>query len=158
MNCILQQALKRSSGQCALSACPSRGQIVKQPVAAAIDVMADTAVFAVCCGNLPRVSPSCLSFILLRLLRARLMYFKPPSWLLLALKLQCTASAFPYLEIPPCPCGTSTLPACSCRGEGMPISKQPGQKGNIIIKFDVAFPRQLDSSQKERIRAALPAS
>lgn len=45
---------------------------------------------------------------------------------------------------------------CS-RGEGMPISRQPGQRGNLIIKFDVTFPRQLSSSQKEQIRSLLPA-
>jgi hypothetical protein len=43
-----------------------------------------------------------------------------------------------------------------CRGEGMPISKQPGSRGNLIVKFDVAFPRQLNSSQKEQIRSLLP--
>ncbi|KAF6261965.1 hypothetical protein COO60DRAFT_1293650 [Scenedesmus sp. NREL 46B-D3] len=42
------------------------------------------------------------------------------------------------------------------RGEGMPISKQPGSKGNLVIKFDVAFPRQLNGSQKEQIRSLLP--
>uniref|UniRef100_A0A383WPC8 Chaperone DnaJ C-terminal domain-containing protein n=1 Tax=Tetradesmus obliquus TaxID=3088 RepID=A0A383WPC8_TETOB len=42
------------------------------------------------------------------------------------------------------------------RGEGMPISKQPGSRGNLVIKFDVAFPRQLNSSQKEQIRSVLP--
>lgn len=39
----------------------------------------------------------------------------------------------------------------------MPISRQPGQKGNLIIKYDVTFPRQLNSSQKEQIRSLLPA-
>jgi hypothetical protein len=49
------------------------------------------------------------------------------------------------------------LPMRSCsRGEGMPISRQPGQRGNLIIKFDVTFPRQLSSSQKEQIRSLLP--
>ena len=37
----------------------------------------------------------------------------------------------------------------------MPISKQPGQKGNLVIKFDIAFPRQLSAPQKEALRAAL---
>jgi DnaJ family protein B protein 4 len=37
----------------------------------------------------------------------------------------------------------------------MPISKLPGQKGNLVIKFDVVFPRQLNSSQKEQIRMLL---
>eukprot|EP00878_Enallax_costatus_P006617 GHUV01006935.1.p1 GENE.GHUV01006935.1~~GHUV01006935.1.p1 ORF type:complete len:225 (+),score=43.10 GHUV01006935.1:32-676(+) len=42
------------------------------------------------------------------------------------------------------------------RGEGMPISKSPGSKGNLVIKFDVVFPRQLSSSQKEQLRSLLP--
>lgn len=42
-------------------------------------------------------------------------------------------------------------------GEGMPVSKQPGRRGNLLIKFDVAFPRSLSSSQKEQLRGLLPA-
>jgi DnaJ family protein B protein 4 len=44
------------------------------------------------------------------------------------------------------------------RGKGMPISKSPGQFGDLRIKFKVDFPRKLDSSQKEKIRADLPRS
>lgn len=54
----------------------------------------------------------------------------------------------------------TSLPPCvsaACRGEGMPISKYPGTKGNLLIKFDVVFPRNLSESQKQQIRAALPA-
>lgn len=39
----------------------------------------------------------------------------------------------------------------------MPLSRQPGQRGNLIIKFEVTFPRQLSSSQKEQIRSLLPS-
>lgn len=39
----------------------------------------------------------------------------------------------------------------------MPISKSPGAKGNLVIKFEVVFPRQLNSSQKEQIRNLLPS-
>lgn len=46
---------------------------------------------------------------------------------------------------------------CCCRGEGMPISRQPGQRGNLVIKYEVTFPRQLSSTQKEQIRSLLPA-
>jgi hypothetical protein len=50
------------------------------------------------------------------------------------------------------------LAAVVCRrGEGMPVSRQPGQRGNLLIKFDVTFPRQLNSSQKEQIRSLLPS-
>ena len=41
--------------------------------------------------------------------------------------------------------------------EGMPISKTPGSKGNLRIKFEVLFPRQLSDAQKEVLRQALPA-
>lgn len=44
------------------------------------------------------------------------------------------------------------------RGEGMPLSKQPGSRGNLLVKFEVVFPRALSASQKEQIRALLPAS
>jgi len=39
-------------------------------------------------------------------------------------------------------------------GKGMPISKQPGSYGDLLIKFDIAFPRQLDKEQKKRIKDA----
>ena len=45
-----------------------------------------------------------------------------------------------------------------CRGEGMPISKTPGTKGNLIVKFDVSFPRSLNDSQKQQLRQILPTS
>lgn len=40
------------------------------------------------------------------------------------------------------------------RGEGMPNSKT-GRKGDLIIEFDVEFPRTLNSRQKAAIREAL---
>jgi len=39
-------------------------------------------------------------------------------------------------------------------GEGMPISKSPGTKGDLIVKFDVRFPARLSDSQKAAIRQA----
>ncbi|KAJ9057577.1 Molecular chaperone (DnaJ super) [Entomophthora muscae] len=39
--------------------------------------------------------------------------------------------------------------------EGMPITKYPGSKGDLVITFDVKFPTSLNSDQKEKIRAAL---
>jgi DnaJ-class molecular chaperone len=38
-----------------------------------------------------------------------------------------------------------------CRGKGMPISKHPGTFGNLLVKFDIVFPRQLTDAQKEAI-------
>lgn len=41
-------------------------------------------------------------------------------------------------------------------GEGMPISKKPGQKGDIIINFDVVYPQNLGIAQKEELSKLLP--
>lgn len=41
-------------------------------------------------------------------------------------------------------------------GEGMPISKQPGAKGNLQVRFEVQFPRgPLTEAQKAQVRQAL---
>ncbi|MED6157454.1 hypothetical protein PIB30_023185 [Stylosanthes scabra] len=39
--------------------------------------------------------------------------------------------------------------------EGMPISKEPGKKGNLIIKFDVMFPSRLTTQQKNELKRIL---
>lgn len=36
-------------------------------------------------------------------------------------------------------------------GEGMPIFKRPGQFGDLIIKFEVAFPARIDDSQVDAL-------
>ncbi|KAJ1564979.1 hypothetical protein HK096_005256 [Nowakowskiella sp. JEL0078] len=41
------------------------------------------------------------------------------------------------------------------RGEGMPISKSPGKKGDLLVKFEVKFPRSLSSQQKSEIRNSI---
>lgn len=41
------------------------------------------------------------------------------------------------------------------RGKGMPITKVPGTFGNLVIKFEVLFPRTLTDTQKAAVRAAL---
>jgi len=41
------------------------------------------------------------------------------------------------------------------KDEGMPISKHPGQKGDLIITFEVIFPKTLTKDQKDKIRVAL---
>ncbi len=43
------------------------------------------------------------------------------------------------------------------KGEGMPISKAPGTKGDLRIHFDIVFPKSLSPQQKTAIRANLPA-
>lgn len=40
-------------------------------------------------------------------------------------------------------------------GEGMPVSKSPGQKGDLVVKFDVTFPAALSEAQKQKVRAVL---
>ncbi|KAK9819082.1 hypothetical protein WJX81_006681 [Elliptochloris bilobata] len=42
------------------------------------------------------------------------------------------------------------------RGEGMPISKAPGTKGDLRIHFDIVFPRALSDEQKAMLRRVLP--
>jgi len=39
-------------------------------------------------------------------------------------------------------------------GEGMPISKRPGAKGDLYIKFDIDFPQHLTAAQKDLIQQA----
>ena len=39
-------------------------------------------------------------------------------------------------------------------GEGMPVSKTGG-KGDLRIKFDITFPRQLTPEQKQQLRGLL---
>eukprot|EP00579_Thalassiosira_antarctica_P027585 CAMPEP_0202027968 /NCGR_PEP_ID=MMETSP0905-20130828/62804_1 /ASSEMBLY_ACC=CAM_ASM_000554 /TAXON_ID=420261 /ORGANISM="Thalassiosira antarctica, Strain CCMP982" /LENGTH=361 /DNA_ID=CAMNT_0048591627 /DNA_START=40 /DNA_END=1125 /DNA_ORIENTATION=+ len=42
-------------------------------------------------------------------------------------------------------------------GEGMPISKRPGERGDLIVSFLVDFPeKELTEEQKEHVRAAFP--
>jgi len=43
----------------------------------------------------------------------------------------------------------------SIKGKGMPISKQPGTRGDLVIEFSVIFPASLNEAQKEMIAAAL---
>ncbi len=43
----------------------------------------------------------------------------------------------------------------AARGEGMPVSKAPGSRGDLIIQFQVEFPRRLDDTVKQQLRALL---
>ena len=40
-------------------------------------------------------------------------------------------------------------------GEGMPISKTPGRRGDLKIKFNVVYPASLTKAQKDQLRAIL---
>ncbi|EEA24471.1 Molecular chaperone (DnaJ superfamily) [Talaromyces marneffei ATCC 18224] len=41
-------------------------------------------------------------------------------------------------------------------GLGMPISKKPGERGDMVVKVNVKFPTSLTASQKEVLRDVLP--
>lgn len=42
------------------------------------------------------------------------------------------------------------------KGEGMPSSKSPGFKGDLIITFDVVYPASLTEDAKEKLKEILP--
>lgn len=42
--------------------------------------------------------------------------------------------------------------------EGMPLSKTPTMRGNLVIRFDINFPQYLNDAQKNAIKAALAQS
>ncbi|KAK1413769.1 hypothetical protein QVD17_35550 [Tagetes erecta] len=41
------------------------------------------------------------------------------------------------------------------QNEGMPISKEPGKKGNLRIKIDIKFPKRLSGDQKSDLKRVL---
>lgn len=41
------------------------------------------------------------------------------------------------------------------RSEGMPQSKEPGSKGDLIITFDIVYPKSLDEQQKQELKKVL---
>jgi len=43
------------------------------------------------------------------------------------------------------------------RGEGMPLSKNPDSKGDLVVKFNIIFPSRLTDEQKRLLRQALPS-
>lgn len=54
--------------------------------------------------------------------------------------------------------GTSVLKpddVITIKGEGMPISKQPGKKGNLLVGIKIRFPSSLSQDQKAVIRGIL---
>jgi DnaJ-class molecular chaperone len=40
-------------------------------------------------------------------------------------------------------------------GEGVPTSKDPNIRGDLVINFDIAFPNKLSSEQKRLLKDAL---
>lgn len=43
-------------------------------------------------------------------------------------------------------------------GEGMPLSKSPASKGDLKIKFDIRFPKELSAEQREGLKSCLSAA
>ncbi|KAF9974627.1 hypothetical protein BGZ73_001926 [Actinomortierella ambigua] len=43
-------------------------------------------------------------------------------------------------------------------GKGMPITKKPGQRGELIVKYIIKFPKTLSPRQKEGIKMSLPGA
>jgi len=43
------------------------------------------------------------------------------------------------------------------QGEGLPLPKIPTKRGDLIVEFDIEFPKTLSGSQKELLRNILPA-
>lgn len=42
-------------------------------------------------------------------------------------------------------------------GEGMPISKEPGKYGNLLVGFDIQFPKSLSNDKKKELSKILPS-
>ncbi|RDD45673.1 DnaJ-like protein subfamily B member 4 [Trichoplax sp. H2] len=42
------------------------------------------------------------------------------------------------------------------RGEGMPLPKNPNYRGDLVLKFDIDFPKHLSDHSKQLLRNALP--
>ena len=41
-------------------------------------------------------------------------------------------------------------------GKGLPLPKDPGRRGDLIINFDIVFPERLSSTTREVFRSHLP--
>ena len=41
-------------------------------------------------------------------------------------------------------------------GKGLPNPKDPGRKGDLIVSFDIVFPKSLSQSTRDLFRSQLP--
>lgn len=42
-----------------------------------------------------------------------------------------------------------------CSGEGMPVTKKPGSKGDLIVRFHILFPKYLNGDKRNQIKELL---
>jgi len=42
------------------------------------------------------------------------------------------------------------------KGKGMPSSKDPAEKGDLVVTFDIVYPKELPADSKERLKQVLP--
>jgi DnaJ-class molecular chaperone len=42
--------------------------------------------------------------------------------------------------------------------QGLPVPKTPNRRGDIIVEFDVQFPKKLEPAQRDLLLNALPAT
>jgi len=85
--------------------------------------------------------------------------FRPRVSLLQALT-ECTVSVRTLDDrVLSLPCNEVLAPGYErrVRGEGMPVSKSPGSRGDLVLRFDVAFPAHVAEDKRELLRRALPA-
>ena len=43
-------------------------------------------------------------------------------------------------------------------GQGMPISRHPGQCGDLVVRFDIQFPAVLNKKQRQELQKTLPVN
>ena len=43
-----------------------------------------------------------------------------------------------------------------CSGYGLPLSKEPSKKGDILVTFDIQFPEKLSQNAKDLLHDLLP--
>mmetsp|Transcript_17117 Transcript_17117/g.25350 ORF Transcript_17117/g.25350 Transcript_17117/m.25350 type:complete len:194 (+) Transcript_17117:2-583(+) len=44
------------------------------------------------------------------------------------------------------------------KGKGMPISKEPGARGDLIVTFDIEYPKGISEEAKQKLKEILPRS
>ena len=85
----------------------------------------------------------------MRLLASLVLYhLLPVFWMLLILC--CYLTSMPVLSYP-----HFQIHGPVFARAGMPVSKSPGTKGDMLIKFQVTFPSSMSDDKKRQLRAIL---